>query len=326
MRSVKRGLLVAGLLFAGGFAYARFWWGPGPEALEKQRREVRELSARLERRLRERALLRDGADAAVLVGVPAEVADRLAADTVAGLFSGMRVELRDLRFRKSDEVQARLLLGKRSVGRFALSVHVREVSARLHPGRPRLRFGEDRIAVTLPVTVDGEGAARVRFKWDGRGIAGAVCGDLDVAHEMTASVPSRSYSLQGSLRLAVDGPALVATPEFEDVELTVPVEPTAATWRYVEELVASRGALCRAALGKADVESKLKGLLARGIKLTLPRQLVERPLRVPLAVERTVALAGRSLEVEAQPRDVIVTPARLWYGVALALRAPEPPL
>ena len=79
MSRLRRTAFLAALLFAGGFAYARFWWGPGAEALERQRREVRVLSERLEARLRERALLRDGDDASVLVGLPADVANRLAA-------------------------------------------------------------------------------------------------------------------------------------------------------------------------------------------------------------------------------------------------------
>ena len=172
----------------------------------------------------------------MLVGVPSQVADRLAADAAQGLFADVKLALHDLRFRKEDEVQARLLVGKRTVGRFVLSVHVREVTARLRPGRPRLRFAADRIDVTiLPGSAfEGEGRAFLRFKWDGRGIAGAMCGDLDVTHELQASVPLRSYGLEGALRLRVDGPALVATPAFEDVQLSVPIEPSAATWRFVE--------------------------------------------------------------------------------------------
>jgi hypothetical protein len=325
MKRLRRKALLAALLFGAGFAYARYWWGPRPEALERQRREVRALSERLEARLRERALLRDGEDASVLVAVPSEVANRLAADAALGLFGDVRLALRDLRFRKEDEVQARLLVGKRTVGRFALSVHVRELTARLRPGRPRLRFAQDRIGVALPVAVEGEGRATLRFKWDGRGIAGAVCGDLDVTHELEASVPLRSYPLAGALRLRVEADALVATPEFEDVPLSVPIEPSAATWRFVDELIAGRGALCRAALGRAELEEKIKALVARGIPVTLPGRLLERPLRLPLAVERSLSLPGRTLRVEAQPRDVILTPARLWYGVAIALAEPQSP-
>ena len=328
MRRWKRAAFVAAVLFAAGFAYARFWWGPGPEALERQRREVQRLGERFERRLRERARLRDSTGESVLIGVPVGVAERLAGEAVAGLASGIRLTLRDLRFRKADEVQARLLLGRRSVGRFVLSVQVHEVHAVLRPGKPRLSFGSDRVGVTLPVAVeDGAGRARLRFKWDGRGMAGAVCGDVDVTHEVTATVPALTHTLHGALRVSVDGPALVAQPEFGDVELKLPIEPSAETWRFVEELIAGRGALCRAALGRADVPEKLREVLARGVKVTLPRRLLERPLRLPVAVERSVSLQGRALQVDARPMDVILTPARLWYGVRVELgKASEAPL
>ena len=327
MRRWLRAASIAAVLFAGGFAYERFWWGPGPEALERQRHEVQRLAEQLERRLRERARLRDSAGASVLIGVPAGVAERLAGEAVTGLASGIRLELRDLRFRKADEVRARVLLGRRSVGRFVLSVHVHEVRAVLRPGKPRLRFANDRVGVTLPVAVEaGAGRARLRFQWDGSGMAGAVCGDVDVTHEITATVPPRTYTLQGALRLSVDGSVLVAQPEFGDVELQVPIEPSAETWRFVEDLIAQRGALCRAALGRADVPQKIRGLLARGVRVTLPHRLLERPLRLPVAVEQSVSLQGRTMRVDARPMDVILTPARLWYGVSVELRKEEPPL
>jgi len=329
VRRWRRAALVAALLFAGGFAYARFWWGPGPEALERQRLEVRRLGERLERRLREQARLRDGAGEGLLVGVPAGVAERLVGEAVAAFGSGIRVTLRDLRFRKADEVQARLLLGRRTVGRFVLSVHVHEVGAVLRPAKPRLELGDnERVGVTLPVAVeDGAGRARLRFRWDGRGVAGAVCGDVDVTHELTATVPRRTHTLRGAFRMSIDGSALVAQPEFGDVQLQLPIEPSAEAWSFVEQLIAGRSALCRAALAKADVPQKIRGVLARGVRVTLPRRLLERPLRLPFAVEREIALSGRSLRIDARPTDLIVTPARIWYGVRVELgNAGEPPL
>jgi hypothetical protein len=324
--SGSRKLLVAGLLFAAGFAYARFWWGPGPEALERQRREVQRLGERLERRLREQSRLRDGSES-VLVGVPSGVAERLVGEALAGFGSGIRITLRDLKFRKADEVRAQLLLGRRTVGRFALNVQVHEVGALLKPGPPKLRFGRDRVRVELPVAVeDGAGRATLRFRWDGKGMAGAVCGDVDVTHEVKARVPRHSQALEGALHVEVEGTAVVARPEFGDVPLTLPIEPDEEAWRFVDGLIAERGALCRTALRRADIPDKLRTTLARGIRVTVPRRLVERPLRLPLAIDRDVALPGRSLELLARPTDVMLTSGRLWYGVSVALReaASEP--
>ena len=96
---------------------------------------------------------------------------------------------------------------------------------------------------------------------------------------------------------------------------------------FVEQLIAERGALCRAALGKADVPEKIRGVLARGVKVSLPRRLLERPLRLPLVVERELQLPGRALRLDARPTDLILTPARVWYGVRVELgNAVAPPL
>ena len=327
MRRLTRAALVAAALVAGGFGYARFWWGPGPEALERQRLEVRTLAAELEQRLREQARLRDSSAASVLVGIPAGVAERLVGEAVVGLGSGIRLTLRNLRFRKADEVRARLLVGRKTVGRFVLSVNVHEVSAVLRPGPPRIRFDGDRARVTLPVSIeDGTGRARLRFKWDGRGVAGAVCGDLDVTHELAASVPRRRHTLSGSVRLSVDGTALVAHPEFGDVPLRLPIEPSAQAWRLVDELIAQRGTLCRAALGRVDVPQKIRNVLERGVRVTVPRRLLERTLRLPVAVERELPLPGRMLRLGAQPVELMLAPDRLWYGVKVALADAEPHL
>jgi hypothetical protein len=316
MRRLIRAGAVAAVLFGLGFGYARLWWGPGPEALERQRREVLRLGGQLDERLRERAWLRDRAGENVVVGIPAAVAERVAGEAMTGLASGIDLTLRDLRFRKADEVQARLLLGRRTVGRFVLSVHVRELRAVLRPRTPRLRFADGRVGLSLPVSVeDGEGRARLRFTWDGRGVAGAVCGDLDVTRDITATVPRHTHTLEGGLRLSVQGTALVAQPEIGDVPLRVPIEPSPAAWRVVDDLIASRSALCRAALARVDVHGRIRGLLGRGIPVTVPRRVLERPLRLPLAVERSVSVGDRELRLDARPSDVSVGPARLWYGV-----------
>jgi hypothetical protein len=286
---------------------------------------VQRLGERLERRLREQARVRDGTES-VLVGLPAGVAERLVGEALVASGSEIRVTLRDLKFHKTDEVRARLLLGRRAVGRFTLNVEVHEVAAVLRPGRPRLRFGRDRVAVSLPVAIeDGIGRARLRFRWDGRGMAGAVCGDVDVTRDVKAAVPRHTQPLEGALHLSVDGSALVARPEFRDLELELPIEPDADAWRLVDELIAGRGAVCRAALKRADIPDKLRGVLARGIRVSVPRRLLERPLRLPVALDKDVTLSGQALALEARPTEVMLTSGRLWYGVSVTLRRSAEP-
>jgi hypothetical protein len=50
-------------------------------------------------------------------------------------------------------------------------------------------------------------------------MAGAVCGDVDVTHEVAATLPRRTHTLEGALRLRGDESALVAATECGDIEL-----------------------------------------------------------------------------------------------------------
>ena len=61
-----------------------------------------------------------------------------------------------------------------------------------------MRFGGNRIAIALPVTVaSGGGKATIRFKWDGKNVSGAVCGDMDVEQVVTGSVKPDRYPVAG---------------------------------------------------------------------------------------------------------------------------------
>jgi hypothetical protein len=323
MKASLRAALLAALLFGAGFVYARYFQGPGPEQLERERREVERLTRELGDRLRVRARLPQRGES-VVVGVPAGVAERLAGEALSALGTRIRLTLRGLAFRKSDDLHARLL-GRRVVGRFSLDVAVHEVEALLRPGRPRLRFEEGRVGLTLPVAIEqGRGRARVRFRWDGRGVTGPVCGDFDVTRELSASVPRHLQQLEGALRVTLEGTTLEARPEFGDVELSVPIEPDREAWRLVDELIAGRGALCRAALGRADVPGRLRALLARGIRVTVPRRLFERTLRLPLGVDRSVEVGSRPAGLLARPAALELGAGQLWYGVDLELRPVGP--
>ena len=175
--------------------------------------------------------------------------------------------------------------------------------------------------MTLPVAVeDRRGPGALRFKWDGRGMRARCAATSTSTHEMTASGAARTLHARG-----------LAAPERRRVRRSSrrrssrtsscrcrssPRPRRGASW---SELIAARGALCRAALGKAESEKKIQGAAARDARVTLPRRLLERPLRLPLAVERAWRCRAAACGWTRSPRDVIVTPARLWYGVAVAL-------
>ena len=82
-----------------------------------------------------------------------------------------------------------------TIGQFVLDVNVKEIRALLKPAKPELRFGGDKIGITLPVAVaEGRGTGNVHFQWNGKGIAGAVCGDLDVSPDVSSEVVPAVYT------------------------------------------------------------------------------------------------------------------------------------
>lgn len=314
----------AAALFLGGYAYDRFWRAPTEEELARLRQERRFLNGRLEKRLDEDLLLLEAREASVLVGVPARFAERFAGELARSLFSEVRITLRNLEVRKEGELRGRVLVGARQLGTYTVTVNLDEVVGILRAGKPKLRFEGDRVGVVLPVSLaEGSGRGRLRFRWDGRGVAGVVCGDVNMSGAIVGSVVPDSYTLRGSLSLATDGPTLVARPTFEDAEIRLGIEPSKETWQLVEKTIGEQGALCRTALRAASVPEKLRAVVQRGFAVKLPGKLFPE-MRLPVELERSVDLEGRTVHVQVSPAGLNLTPARLWYGADVRLLDDRP--
>ena len=306
-------------LFLGSYAYDRFWRAPTEEELESLRQQRRLLNGRLEKRLHEDLPLLEARDASVIVGVPLRFAERFAGEVAGSLFSEVRITLRHLEVRKEGELRGRVLVGERPLGRYTLAVDLDEVVGILRFGKPKLRFENDRVGVVLPVSLsEGSGRGRLRFRWDGRGVAGVVCGDVSMSGAIVGSVVPDAYTLRGSLRLATEGPTLVARPLFEDAEVHLGIEPSKETWQLVEKTIGEQGALCRAALRAANVPEKLRAVVQRGFGVKLPRKLFPE-VRLPVELEQSVDLEGRSIHVQVHPAGLGLTPKHLWYGADVRL-------
>lgn len=324
MRRLFWAVLAAGALFMGGYAYDRFWRAPTEEELARLRQERRFLNGRLEKRLDEDMRLLQAREASVIVGVPARFAERFAGELAGALFSEVRVTLRSLEVRKEGDLRGRVLLGTRQLGTYTLTVQIDEVVGILRAGKPKLRFEGDRVGVVLPVSLaEGKGRGRLRFQWDGRGVAGVVCGDVDMSGVITGEVVPDVYTVRGSLGLATDGPTLVARPAFEDAEIRLGIEPSQETWQLVEKTIGEQGALCRAALRAANVPEKLRAVVQRGFPVKLPGKLFPE-MRLPVELTRSADLEGRKIQVQVQPAGLNLTPARIWYGADVRL-VDDPP-
>jgi hypothetical protein len=328
---MKRAYWIAlGLVAAGGLFFAwlrlREVLSRGPVPTDAEIQALTEERSRLRDQFR--ALLAENdvldftsaPEGNILVGVPTRFAEDLVGQMVSGLFSEVRLRLKNIKAHHEDDVKARVLFPQ-TVGHFVLDVEVREIQALLKPAKPRLRFGGDRIGIQLPVTVaSGRGTGTVRFQWFGKGLAGAVCGDMDVSPDVSSDVKPATYTVSGEFQLAAQGDTLVAQPRFGDVVLKIVLRPTEQTWQTlaatVEDMKEDKNGVCRMAIKKIDVRSIVQKIIDKGFAVKLPPKLFK-PITLPATVEQSVGIQGRTVTLGARPLDLRVTPVMLWYGVAL---------
>jgi hypothetical protein len=256
----------------------------------------------------------DAPAAGLLIGVPTAFTRDLAQQIVAGFFGELSLRLKDLSVHKADDVQARVLFADRTVGEFVLDLVIPEVTGTLRPGQPQVTFSQNRLGLSLDVTlVEGKGTARARLQWQSRGMASAVCGDIDVTRDLEGTLAPKRYRIEGAFAVAAENGAIVLRPRFKDVVVNVVVRPSEQAWQSLDEIVLAQGGLCRAALRKVDVRKRLGEIVERGFPVKLPASLF-REIRLPAGVRQSLELQGLELTIRVQPAGVVVTPSRLWYG------------
>jgi hypothetical protein len=270
----------------------------------------------------------------VLVGMPKAISERLVSQVVTGLLSEVRVHLTNLHAHTEDDVQARVLFKERTVGHFTVDVDIKDVRAVLKPGDPDLEFGQDRIGIRLPVHLaEGRARGNVRFRWDGQGLAGAVCGDLDVSPDVSSRLRPATYTVKGDFLLSARGDTVVADPDFPPIVIDVRLDPGPATWKVladtVQDVKDDKNGVCRMAIQKIDVQGIVRKIIDKGFNVKLPRKLF-RPIALPAAVEQSVEFQGKVVSLNARPIGLRVTPKVLWYGVAFGTEvqgavSPSPP-
>jgi hypothetical protein len=332
---MKRALWIgAAIIVLGGglFAYLRLRdslaRGPAPtpaeiQALSEERRRLRNEF----RDLLNRENVLDFANAPagnILVGVPTSFAEDLVRQMVTGLFSKVRLHLRNIEAHAEGEVKAKVLFTQK-VGRYVLDVRVKDIHALLKPGPPELEFGGDRIGIRLPVSVaEGHGSGSVHFQWQGKGLAGAVCGDLDVSPDISSDVKPRTYTVGGEFQLAAVGESLLARPRFGEIVLKVVLQPTEKTWEVlqatVEDIKEDKNGVCGMAIRKINIRGIVQKIIDKGFDVKLPPKLF-RDVSLPARIEQTVTLKDRTVSLEARPLGLRVTPLMLWYGVAMGAEA-----
>ena len=296
-----------------------------PGAMRQGVKDLKAERLRLQDELRsllpEDARLMDAPAGDILLGLPSSLVEAIVSEALLGPLRNVRLSLRDVvKIELADEVQTRTFLGMMTLGKYALTVNVQEVNAVMKPKTPKLGFGSNRITIDLPVSVEaGEVKAKLLFKWDGRNLAGVVCGDLSGEHDLRAAVPPVLVRLRGRFDVEALGEGLIVKPRIAPLEVAFKVEPQRRTWDFVDGLIESKNAVCEAALRKAGVGQKVKDLVSRGFKVTLSNRWLH-AMALPASFRDTVDVQGTSAGLAITPTGVSITKTRIWYGANVSLR------
>ena len=207
------------------------------------------------------------------------------------------------------------------VGDFTLDVDVKEVTGKLKPGRPDLKFGADSISVALPIDIaKGHGTADLHFVWDGKHVADLTCGDLDIQQRVSGDVIPASYLVTGALHLKIRGRDAVGVFSFPLTKLRLRVRPSQASWAAIDSILAEKRGVCGWVLDKVDVPKLLTGIVEeKGINVKLPLDKIK-PFALPAGVRDSVRVGQRVLFVDARTNAIRIDPGAIWYSATVAVR------
>ncbi|MEO5761727.1 MAG: hypothetical protein ABIR28_05375 [Vicinamibacteria bacterium] len=325
MNRCARALGVGLTLCAEASAFAQTPQRPTVAATQIKIAALKADRARLQEELRtvltEDAKLVDAPPGDILIGLPTTLVKEIASEAITGPLRNVLLTLKNVvQVTRKDAIKTKTFLGMMTLGNYELTVYVQEVKARMKPQTPSLIFGSNRILVDLPVDVEsGDVKATLIFKWDGKKLAGIVCGDLTSEHELQASVPRIVARLHGRLLIESRGEQLVVTPVLAPIELAFKVEPQQRTWDFIDDLIESRNAACQAALRKAAVGDKVKALVAQGFKTKLASNWLK-PITLLASFRDTVEVGRATAKLAVTPTGVSITKTRIWYGANLLVK------
>jgi hypothetical protein len=265
----------------------------------------------------------------IAIALPTPFVDAIVQSVIAGWFHDVELRLPRMHLHTDGTITARLsILGRRTVGAYGVDVTLDNVHGRLQPGAPKLTFGGDTIRIVVPVRIaGGTGTAHVTARWESRGLAGPVCGDMTATHDVTGQVRANTYVARGRLVLnSVDG-TVHADPAFPDLAIRLFIDPAPQSVAALDSVLATRGGLCKFAIDKAHASERIQEIVGRGFKITIPQRFF-RPIQLPVSVETSVPVADRTLSLRVLPSRLNVTSSTVWIAADVALQprtTPMPP-
>ena len=250
----------------------------------------------------------------VRVGVPTVLARTLIERVVTGFVDSVTLTLRNLKVKKSGTVKKVITLGQ-----YDLRVEINEVSGRLKTGKPRVTFGGNKVALELPVKVaSGTGNADIDFKWDGKNVSGAVCGDMEVTQQVAGGVKPDEYEVAGALHLTATARAILASPKFPVVRINLKVEPSPESWAAVQKILDDKEGVCGFVVDKVDIRGVLEGLVGKGFNVRLPTEKIK-PMAIPVGIAPTMKVGDETVRIEVKVSNLAITEHMIWLGADVTL-------
>lgn len=282
------------------------------QALAKERDELR---ARIGRLVTNDPRLQGMPASGVRIGVPTALARTLIQRVVAGFIDSVTLTLSNLKVHKAGTIRKIV-----TIGEYDLNVVIDEVSGNLETGQPVVGFGGNRVTLALRVRVaSGTGKATIDFKWDGKNLSGAICGDMEIHQQVSGSVKPDSYPVSGSLLLSTTARQVLATPKFPVVKVKLKVEPSPESWAAVQKILDEKEGLCGFALDKVDIPGVLEGLIGKGFDVRLPTEKIK-PMAIPVGIAPTMTVRGEPMTIAAKVASLAITEHMIWLGADVALR------
>jgi len=208
-----------------------------------------------------------------------------------------------------------------TIGEFTVDVNIDEVVGKLGPAKPDIVFADDRIRMSLPVSVsEGHGKSTIRFVWDGKNVADLACGDMDVTRVLSGDVVPARYVVVGTLQLGMRGSQIVCTPKFPETKIRIRVEPSKESWAAIDSLLAEKHGVCGFVLDRVDVPSILKRVtMEKGFNVRLPVHKI-RPFTIPAGIRDSVTVGDRTIAVATSSNAVRIDPDAILYSATVRLK------
>jgi hypothetical protein len=170
--------------------------------------------------------------------------------------------------------------------------------------------------------VSGSGRATVNFKWDGKNVAGATCGDLEVTQEVSGGVRPDTYPVQGGLVLTATARDILAEPRFPLIRINLKVKPSEESWAAVQKILDEKEGLCGYVVDKVDVLSIVQKIIDRGFNVRLPTEKIK-PMAVPVGIEPTMEVRGQPVALGIKLGRLVIAEDVIWLGADVSVAVGE---